>query len=188
LPLGAGLHKPPGSFGGHQQVASCEASGPPADRHSSQQRTSSSDESPLRRSPPHRRHRSSCASHTASHKPAASAGRRDRARAAHCPMMRRSARLHPNQARRQRREELQDLCPTKLPTHHHLAVCADCVNLKDVLRQIDADGHDIRFMDRLLDVAQRPHHCTATLVHGPSTPSRQRNGFRFNRRQTIPIG
>ncbi|VWX49315.1 hypothetical protein NOVOSPHI9U_200027 [Novosphingobium sp. 9U] len=42
------------------------------------------------------------------------------------------------------------------------------------MRTIDVEGVDILLHGgRLLDVAQGPHHCTATLVQGPSTTSRQ---------------
>jgi hypothetical protein len=57
------------------------------------------------------------------------------------PMMGRFACFHPDQAWRQRGEELQDLSAPKLSPDQHFAIGIDSVELKYVLRQINTDGH-----------------------------------------------
>ncbi|VWX50481.1 hypothetical protein NOVOSPHI9U_290026 [Novosphingobium sp. 9U] len=58
-------------------------------------------------------------------------------------MMFRSTCFHTRQGARQGREELQRLGTPKLPTHQHLAIVSNGVNLEHILRLIDTDGNDI---------------------------------------------
>jgi hypothetical protein len=58
------------------------------------------------------------------------------------PMMGRCTCFHPDQARRQRGKELQNLSAPKLSADHHFAVGIDSVDMKYILRQIDTDGHN----------------------------------------------
>jgi hypothetical protein len=54
-------------------------------------------------------------------------------------MMRRAARLHADKARRQLREERQNLRSPQRPADSHITFCIDTVNLEDALGQIEAD-------------------------------------------------
>src|SRR5262245_37283054 len=54
------------------------------------------------------------------------------------PVMRATARLHPNQARREIREEARHLRALKLLPEQHLAPLVHTVDLKHVLCQVDA--------------------------------------------------
>jgi hypothetical protein len=60
------------------------------------------------------------------------------------PMMCRPARLDPNQATRQRSEELQQLVALDRLGHDNAPQCVDAVNLEDVLGQVEANGRDRR--------------------------------------------
>jgi hypothetical protein len=54
-------------------------------------------------------------------------------------MVRRAARLHADKARRQLREEWQNLRSSQRLADNHNAVCIDSVNLENALRQVEAD-------------------------------------------------
>src|SRR5262249_55330202 len=56
-----------------------------------------------------------------------------------CPVVRRSASFHANEARRQCGKEFKNLCPANTPADHHRAICIDAMNLKHRLRYIDTD-------------------------------------------------
>lgn len=60
------------------------------------------------------------------------------------PVMRRTARLHPDKAGRQRGEEGQNIAATECPGNDKLAARIDRVNLKNVLGQIKASVGDNR--------------------------------------------
>lgn len=50
--------------------------------------------------------------------------------------------LHPDQARRQRGKERQNLSAPKLSADQHFAIGIDSVDLKYILREINTDGHN----------------------------------------------
>jgi hypothetical protein len=65
-------------------------------------------------------------------------------------VMRRRARLHRHFAHRQLLEERQYSAPPQLARRDHFALRVDGVNLKHVLRQIDANARDsFQILDRL---------------------------------------
>jgi hypothetical protein len=51
--------------------------------------------------------------------------------------------LHPDQARRKIREEHSNLVSAQLLLHEHLAALVDCVNLKHILGQVNADSRNL---------------------------------------------
>src|SRR6516165_11641940 len=57
-------------------------------------------------------------------------------------MMRRSASLDADQARRQLLEERQDVAPLQLTTNHHLASGINAMHLKDRLGDVETDCRD----------------------------------------------
>src|SRR5450631_2714503 len=56
-----------------------------------------------------------------------------------CPLVRRCARFHTNEARRQIGKEIKNLRSTNTPADHHRATRIDAVNLKYRLRNIDTN-------------------------------------------------
>ena len=56
-----------------------------------------------------------------------------------CPLVRRCARFHANEARWQFGKKLKNLCSTNTLADHHRAIRIDAVNLKHRLRNIDPD-------------------------------------------------
>jgi hypothetical protein len=56
-----------------------------------------------------------------------------------CPLVRRCARFHANEARRQIGKEIKNLRSTNTPADHHRAIRIDAVNLKYRLRNIDTN-------------------------------------------------
>src|SRR4029453_6964430 len=65
------------------------------------------------------------------------------------PMVRPTARLHPDHGRLQLGEELLNLNALQLPTDHHLPSSINPVNLENALRQIQSN-HDSLHSGRLL--------------------------------------
>jgi len=65
-------------------------------------------------------------------------------------MVRRTARLHSDQTWRQRSEEPQQLAAPHRARHNRRALRVDAVNLKNVLRDVEANRRDRReIADRL---------------------------------------
>ena len=60
-----------------------------------------------------------------------------------CPVMRRGARFHANQARRQFGKELKNSRSTNAPADDHRAISIDAVNLKHQLRNINPDRDNL---------------------------------------------
>ena len=63
--------------------------------------------------------------------------------------MRRATGLHADQAGRDLAEKLDDLFAAQLPGNGDLPVLVDAVDLKDILREINADGANLHVDDPL---------------------------------------
>ena len=120
-----------------------EATGPPAARLTSSPRNAWSGVSPLRKSLPRPPHHSCRASHRASRRPVASGGLHGRVPSVSSPMMRRTARLHADQAGRRLGEERQNLRSPQCLAHNNVSRRVDGVNLKNALGQIKAHGGNL---------------------------------------------
>jgi hypothetical protein len=60
-----------------------------------------------------------------------------------CPLVRRCARFHANETRRQIAKEFKNLCSTNALADHHSAIGIDAVNLKYRLRNIETDRDNL---------------------------------------------
>ena len=60
-----------------------------------------------------------------------------------CPMMRRAAGFHADQAGRNLAEELEHLLAAQLPVDDDLAIAIGAMDLEDILGEIDADGANL---------------------------------------------
>src|SRR5438270_6292609 len=93
-------------------------------------------------------------------------------------MMRRCARLHPDKAARKIGEKSDYFRPTQLTPHQDGRSLPIACTWNTFFARSNPTVTTSCFICRLLDMdLQRPHHGTATLVQGPSTPSRHRLEF-----------
>src|SRR3712207_1389295 len=85
--------------------------------------------------------------------------------------MARAAGLHADQTRRKLAEEWHHLSPSERPSDDYLARAADCVNLKDVLGQVEADGCDVHRRGSKLMLRDSTTLALRRREREPSTPS-----------------
>src|SRR5262245_9023160 len=98
-----------------------------------------------------------------------------------CPMMRRGAGLHTDEARLDALEQCNQPTTADLPAQHRAAFAVDAVNLKDVLRNIQTDStnlHGPGSSSAAGPMTAPPWHGTTPLGWEPSTPSNCWLGWR----------